>query len=123
MRYHYEKPSIYRSIYGKRYTCNHPIYDSCTLYIIDDKGLAVIQQRFDKASKSTWWSEIDPWLIDDLYLNPGFKDFFDDRSMHELVAECLREQFTCLSRAKAVWKQVFKAIMHLEELTEDDEAK
>lgn len=46
-----------------------------------------------------------------------------ERSMHELVAECLREQFTCLSRAKAVWKQVFKAIMHLEELTEDDEAK
>ena len=28
MRYHYEKPTIYLSMYGKRYICNHPVYDS-----------------------------------------------------------------------------------------------
>lgn len=80
MRYHYERPSIYSSMYGATYSCNHPVYSSCTLYLIDGKGLAVIQQRHNKAMKYTWWNEIDPWLTDMLYLHPGFKPFFDDRS-------------------------------------------
>ena len=77
MRYHYEKPKSYRSLYGKRYICNHPVYNSCTLYLIRNKGLAVIQQRFEPLDKSTWWTEIDPWLTDELYLHPNFKQFFD----------------------------------------------
>lgn len=80
MRYHYEKPAIYLSIYGDTYVCNHPVYDRCTLYLIGDKGLAVIQQRHDPTSKTTWWTEIDPWLTDSLYLHPGFKKFFDERA-------------------------------------------
>ena len=63
MRYHYEKPPIYLSMYGKLYICNHPVYDSCTLFEINELGLAVIQQRYDAETKSTWWSEVDPWLI------------------------------------------------------------
>ena len=50
MRYHYEKPTIYLSMYGKRYICDHPVYDSCTLFEIGDKGLAVIQQRYSNKS-------------------------------------------------------------------------
>lgn len=69
MRYHYEKPQIYLSMYGVRYVCEHPVYNSCTLFLIGDKGLAVIQQRFDVRTKTTWWSEVDSWLTDDLYLN------------------------------------------------------
>lgn len=80
MRYHYEKPSIYLSMYGTTYACDHPIYDRCTLYLIDGRGLAVIQQRHDPVSKTTWWTEIDPWLTDPLYLHPGFKKFFDERA-------------------------------------------
>ena len=80
MRYHYEKPAVYTSMYGITYNCEHPVYDKCTLYQIDDKGLAVIQQRFNPETKSTWWSEIDPWLTDNLYLHPKFKEFFDKRS-------------------------------------------
>ena len=80
MRYHYEKPSIYLSMYGERYICNHPVYSACTLFRIGDKGLAVIQQRFNPDSKSTWWSELDPWLTDALYLHPKFREYFDDRS-------------------------------------------
>ena len=80
MRYHYEKPSIYLSMYGTTYNCNHPIYNECTLFQIGEKGLAVIQQRFDSDTKATWWSWIDPWLTDDIYLHPGFKAFFDIRS-------------------------------------------
>mgnify|MGYP006922419931 CR=1 FL=1 len=38
------KPEIYLSMYGKRYICNHPVYDSCTLFQIGEEGLAVIVQ-------------------------------------------------------------------------------
>lgn len=80
MRYHHEKPSIYMSMYGENYICNHPVYDRCTLYKIGDRGLAVIQQRYNPETKSTKWTEIDPWLTDELYLHPKFKAFFDSRS-------------------------------------------
>lgn len=80
MRYHYKKPSIYLSMYGETYICNHYVYSKCTLYKIDNKGLAIIQQRYDPKTKRTWWTEIDPWITDDLYLHPKFKEFFDDRS-------------------------------------------
>lgn len=80
MRYHYEKPTIYLAMYGQTYTCDHPVYNKCTLYTTNDKGLAVIQQRFDPETKETYWGEIDPWLTDDLYLHPKFKEFFEDRS-------------------------------------------
>ena len=67
-------------MYGKIYICNHPVYDRCTLYEIHEKGLAVIQQRFNRKTKQTWWGELDPWLTDALYLHPNFKRFFDDRA-------------------------------------------
>lgn len=80
MRYHYEKPDIYSSLYGFTYECDHPVYNKCTLFQIGDKGLSIIQQRFDSDNKSTRWGEIDPWLTDVLYLHPKFKTFFDERS-------------------------------------------
>ena len=97
MRYHHEKPSIYFSKYGEIYKCDHPVYNVCTLYKIGLKGLAVIQQRTDKETKLTWWSDIDPWLTDLLYLHPGFKDYFDERS-----GEC-----TVVYRAAAARRAVF----------------
>lgn len=84
MRYHYEKPLIYSSMYGDTYECDHPIYNRCTLFRIGDNGLAVIQQKYDNETKNTWWEEIDPWLNDLLYLHPRFKSFFDERAaMHK----------------------------------------
>ena len=80
MRYHYEKPITYSNIFGSVYICDHPVYNKCTLFRIGKYGLAVIQQRYDKENKSTWWGEIDPWLTDTLYLHPKFKEFFDSRS-------------------------------------------
>lgn len=80
MRYHFDKPEIYLSMYGNRYICDHPVYNSCTLYKIGEKGLALIQQRFDEETKSTWWSEVDPWITDALYLHPDFREYFDTRS-------------------------------------------
>lgn len=80
MRYHYEKPDIFLSLYGKVYECNHPVYNRCTLFEIGNKGLAVIQQRFDVSNKSTHWGEVDTWLTDDIYLHSGFKKYFDKRA-------------------------------------------
>lgn len=64
-------------MYGKRHNCNHPLYNSCTLFQINDVGIAVIQQRYDKIEKVSWWDEIDPWLIDAIYLNENFLEYFD----------------------------------------------
>lgn len=84
MRYHYDKPAFYLSMYGKTYICEHPVYNRCTLFEINNKGLAVIQQRFDSTTKSTWWSELDPWLTDDIYLHPSFKPYFDKRAGNQI---------------------------------------
>ncbi|MFQ7396465.1 MAG: hypothetical protein ACLRNW_01360 [Neglectibacter sp.] len=72
MRYHYEKPPIYLSMYGQRYCCDHPVYNHCTLFLVGERGLAVIQQRYDPETKHTFWAEVDEWLTDPLYLHPGF---------------------------------------------------
>ena len=67
-------------MYGSTYCCNHPVYNKCTLFKINNKGLAVIQQRFDHETKHTYWSDIDPWLTDDLYLHPKFIKLFRERA-------------------------------------------
>lgn len=84
MRYHYEKPEFYANQYGKTYILDHPLFDRCTLYQIEDRGLIVIQQRFDPDTKRTWWSEIDPWLTDVIYLNPGFQLYFKERAKRSI---------------------------------------
>lgn len=80
MRYHYEKPSYTTAMYGELYFCDHPVYSRCTLYKIKDRGLAVIQQRFDRETKRTWWGELEPGLSDVLYLSPGFMAYFGDHA-------------------------------------------
>lgn len=80
MRYHYSKPKYYAKMYGELYICNHPVYDRCTLFKQGEKGLAVIQQRYDATSKHTWWTEIDPWIANDIYLNENFCLYFEERA-------------------------------------------
>lgn len=105
MRYHYEKPITYNSVYGLTYTCDHPVYDICTLYQIGKYGLAVIQQRYDPATKQTRWGEIDPWLTDDLYLHPKFKEFFDKRS-----GECTDGLYPTVTIRQIMWALKMKPI-------------
>lgn len=105
MRYHYEKPSIYVSMYGSTYECDHPVYDKCTLFEIGSKGLAVIQQRYDKTTKVTWWSEIDPWLTDALYLHPKFREYFEERSK-----ECTDGLYPTVTIRQIMWALKLKPI-------------
>lgn len=105
MRYYYEKPAIYSSMYGELYICNHPVYSRCTLFKIGNNGLAVIQQRFKKDTKSTYWSEVDSWLTDDLYLNPKFKEYFDSRA-----SECIGGLYPTVTIRQIMWAMKMKPI-------------
>lgn len=80
MRYHYKKQKYFKTLYGEIYSCDHPVYDKCTLFKINGRGLSVIQQRYDSKTKTTWWGPIDQCLNNSLYLNENFKKFFDERS-------------------------------------------
>lgn len=105
MRYHYEKPNIFVSMYGDTYECDHPVYDKCTLFKIDKKGLAVIQQRYDKTMKTTWWTEIDPWLTDMIYLHPKFKEYFDKRA-----GKCADGLYPTVTIRQIMWALKIKPI-------------
>ena len=80
MRYHYKKQKYFKTLYGENYLCNHPVYDKRTLFKINNKGLSVIQQRYNPMTKKTWWGPIDQCLNNSLYLNENFKKYFDERS-------------------------------------------
>ena len=105
MRYHFNKPSLYLSMYGRVYICNHPVYDRCTLYEINNKGLAVIQQRFDNDTKCTYWTEIDEWLTDPVYFNKNFKTYFDDRA-----GECADGLYPTVSVRQIMWALKMKPL-------------
>ena len=105
IRYHYSKPDIYLSMYGETYMCNHPIYNKCTLFKIDDRGLAVIQQRFEHSSKNTYWSEIDPWLTDNIYLHPKFREFFNERA-----GKCTDGLYPTVTIRQLMWALKIKPI-------------
>lgn len=76
-----EQPERWTNYYSTVYKCNHPVYDSGTLYLNSQgKGLVVIQQRFDPRTKATFWGPIDPCLCDKIYLSYGFKQFFRERA-------------------------------------------
>lgn len=105
MRYHYQKPPIYFTHYGLLYTCSHPVYERCTLYKIGEKGLAVIQQRYSPETKRTWWTEIDDYLIDALYLREGFKAYFDERA-----AEPVNGIYPTISIRQIMWALKMKPL-------------
>ena len=105
MRYHHKKPNIYYSLYGNTYECDHPIYDNCTLFKIDNKGLAVIQQRFNKTTKSTYWDKIDPWLTDLIYLHDKFEEFFNERA-----GECNNGLYPTVTVRQIMWGLKLKPV-------------
>ena len=92
-------------MYGELYICNHPVYSRCTLFKINDKGLAVIQQRYDPSTKFTRWGELDDWLTDDIYLHPNFKEYFDKRS-----GDCKDGLYPTVTVRQLMWALKMKPI-------------
>lgn len=76
MKYHYMSGDNGYFRYGKVYRCNHPMYDACTLYLKDGKGLAVIQKRFNTKMKVMWWGPINRGLVDAIYFEERFPEYF-----------------------------------------------
>lgn len=82
MRYYY-KVENKRATKGVKYKCDHPLYNSCTLYLRGGLGLAVIQERFNSRLKSFWYGPIDEGLVDDIYNQPGFDLYFAEHAQAE----------------------------------------
>ena len=51
----------------------------------------MIQQRYDPETKHTWWSEIYPWLCNELYLHQRFKSYFEKIAGEDYPVVCLRQ--------------------------------
>lgn len=78
MKYFYEKPEQWDRTGWKIYSCKHPMYNRCTLYLLDDgRGLSVIQKRFNADSKALWWGSIDPWIASDIFRQDAFKSVLE----------------------------------------------
>ncbi len=98
MRYHYKKRDFDVTAYGELYICDHPVYSRCTLFKMRDKGLAVIQQRYDAKTKTTWWGEIDSWLCIDLYTQERFLSYFQERA-----GECKDGLYPTVTIRQMMW--------------------
>lgn len=105
MRYFIEKPEITTHMFGRTYECDHPLYNRCTLYQIGNKGIAIVQQRFDADTKSTYWTEIDQWLNDILYLSPGFREFFNS-----YAAESSEGLYPTVTVRQVMWRLRLKPL-------------
>ena len=105
MRYHYVPGPIGSSIYASTYICDHPVYGKCTLYKLGEKGLCVIQQRYNPKTKYTWWANIDPWLIDEIYMNKNFKMIFE-----EYAKEPTNGLYPTMSVRQLMWKLRIKPL-------------
>lgn len=79
MKYFYEKPEYWHNV-GIIYSCDHPMFNRCTLFLKDNKGIAIIQEHFNDRIKARWWGSLDPWLAYDIYKNEGFGEFFERES-------------------------------------------
>lgn len=92
-------------MYGITYGCDHIAYNNCTLFKDNDIGLSVIQQRYDCETKHTWWGELDPWLTDDLYLHPKFKEYFNNRA-----GKCIDGVYPTVTIRQIMWALKMKPL-------------
>lgn len=105
MRYHYQKPDISMPMYGETYICDHPVYYACTLYKIGDLGLAVIQQRYREDRKTTWWNQIDDHFRNELYLHPGFLEYFK-----KMAGPCKNTCYPTVTIRQIMWALKMKPL-------------
>lgn len=105
MRYYSEPPPVSVRRFGETYICSHPVYSRCTLFKIEKRGLAVIQQRYVERNKHTYWSEIDPWIANCLYLNPQFAALVNERAK-----EPVDGLFPTITVRQAMWAVKMKPL-------------
>lgn len=67
--------------------------------------MAVIQQRYDKNTKSVQWGPIDEWLCNALYLNTGFLEYFN-----RYAKECRDGIYPTVTVRQMMWALKMKPI-------------
>lgn len=80
MKYYYNPPQEWSHKGWKIYSCDHPLYNRCTLYLKGEKGLAVVQKHFNDRNKSSWWGSVDAPVAADILSQDLFDDFFEKNS-------------------------------------------
>lgn len=105
MKYHYKQGVFRYGLYGETYICNHPVYTSCTLFKKGDIGLGIIQQRYDAITKMTWWTEVDTWLIDEVFMHRRFTELFE-----KYAAAPINDIYPVLSIRQAMWRLRMKPL-------------
>lgn len=98
MRYHYKPPKEYMVSAACTYKCDHPMYSRCTLYRFSNRGLAVVQKRFNPKMKVMWWGPIDPWLVDEIFNQERFMQVFDKHAGY-----CDNGRYPTMSVRKLMW--------------------
>ena len=76
MKYFSKKPDICVQVFGKPIDLDHPIYKSGTLYLEKERGLIVVQKKFNPNTRECSWHAVDIWIANDIYLSKRFRTFF-----------------------------------------------
>ena len=64
-----------------------------------------IRNKYIRLYERTYWTEVDSWLTDSLYLHPKFKKFFDERA-----GECRDGLYPTVSIRQIMWALKMKPI-------------
>lgn len=57
---------------------DHPAYNTFTLFTDGNRGIGVIQQRYDPRTKTTWWGSLSQDNIFNILNSPFFEEWWDD---------------------------------------------
>lgn len=87
------------------YSCDHPYYNKCTLIKMNDRGIAVIQQRFNPSRKWTWWGPIDVNLVEAILENDRFPEYFAEHA-----AGCRDGLYPTVTIRQIMWALKMRAL-------------
>lgn len=81
MRYFYKNTETKALPYGHYiYACDHPVYNECSLYLANNKGLAIIQQNFNANTKMTFWSSVQEDIFADIISHKDFIKYYNSKA-------------------------------------------
>ena len=62
------------------YILDDPRFNQCTLFTEGNVGLIIIQQRYNKTLKCTWWGSLNRSLTKRILKSENFIDYFDENA-------------------------------------------
>lgn len=86
-------------IFAREYKVDHPMFNACTLYEKDGRGLIVVQAYFNEINKYIFWGPVEAHIANDIYLSPKFENVFN-----ELSGECKNGIYPIIKLRPLMWK-------------------